>query len=308
MDFRPRAQLASLLIAASMVLGGCASEEPFARLSGVITHEELREISGLTASRVHEGVLWVHNDGGHTPDVYAISNRGRLLAKLHLQGVANTDWEDIASFEQNGTHYLLIADTGDNGGLRKTLQLHAVAEPDVLDDASVEPAWTITFRWPDGPRDVEAVAVDASTEQILLISKRRRPPELFALPLPSTSPAGVQTAKKLGLLAGVPTPDAQQTQRQPQQARLIGQVTAADIAPDASTLAVLTYQDLLLYPRKPDETWAQAVAKQPSIEPLPLVPQPEALGFSALGTGLFVTGEFSPAPLYWLRPQQLRGE
>lgn len=35
----------------------------------------------------------------------------------------------------------------------------------------------------DGPRDCEAVAVDAATGQVLLISKSAFPPELFSLPL-----------------------------------------------------------------------------------------------------------------------------
>src|SRR3546814_8112412 len=60
-------------------------------------------------------------------------------------------------------------------------------EPASLDEvaqhAPLEPAWSIAFRWPDGARDCEAVAVDAQRGEVLLISKKRTPPELFALPL-----------------------------------------------------------------------------------------------------------------------------
>ena len=31
--------------------------------------------------------------------------------------MANTDWEDLATFDLDGKHYILIADIGDNGGL-----------------------------------------------------------------------------------------------------------------------------------------------------------------------------------------------
>ena len=51
------------------------------------------------------------------------------MATFRLEGVPKTDWEDIAAFELDGRTYLLVADTGDNGGLRKTLQLHVVEEP-----------------------------------------------------------------------------------------------------------------------------------------------------------------------------------
>ena len=69
--------------------------------------------------------------------------------------------------------------------------------------APLKPAWSIAFRWPDGARDCEAVAVDAARGQILLISKKRQPPELFALPLRPRG-SGLQVARKLGTLAGVP--------------------------------------------------------------------------------------------------------
>src|SRR3546814_1566799 len=65
------------------------------------------------------------------------------------------------------------------------LQLHVIEEPASLDEvaqhAPLEPAWSIAFRWPDGARDCEAVAVDARRGEVLLISKKRTPPELFAL-------------------------------------------------------------------------------------------------------------------------------
>lgn len=301
MPRKPRLHRLWLLPLLLLALVACSGERPFARLSGLILNSELREISGMAASRVHEGVLWVHNDGGHAPVLYAISQRGRLLARLNVAGVTNTDWEDLATFEQDGKHYLLIADTGDNGGLRKTLQLHAVQEPTELADSEVSPAWTLTFRWPDGPRDVEAVAVDGQAGQILLISKRRRPPQLFALPLQAT-PGEVHEAQLLGELHGVPVPDPALEQQQPRHARLIGMVTAADISPDGQQLAVLTYQDVLFYARQPGQDWAEAVTETPVVRGLPLLPQAEALAWSAVGSGLFATGEFSPAPLYWLRP------
>ena len=174
--------VAALTLSACLL--ACAPQkEPFARLAGLVLDERLREVSGMAASRVHEDVLWLANDGGNDAALYAVSRRGRELARFAVDGVANTDWEDLAAFELDGRHYLLIADTGDNGGLRRTLQLHVVEEPATLEDGPLKPAWSIAFRWPDGARDCEAVAVDAAAGQVLLVSKKRRPPELFALPL-----------------------------------------------------------------------------------------------------------------------------
>src|SRR3546814_21126290 len=79
----------------------------------------LDEISGLAASQAHEGVLWMLDDGGNDPQLFAISTRGGLQATFQVAGVAKTDWEDIAAFELDGRRSLLVADTGDHGGLRR---------------------------------------------------------------------------------------------------------------------------------------------------------------------------------------------
>lgn len=293
---------ACTLLAAGM-LAGCGEErEPFARMSGLMVDEALGEVSGMAASRRFTDVLWAENDGGNTPVLYAVSPRGNLLASDRVEGVANTDWEDLSAFDLDGKHYILIADTGDNGGLRRTLQLHMVEEPASLQDTVLRPAWSVSFRWPDGPRDCEAAFVDAAAGKVLLISKKRHPPELFEVPLRPAAGATV-VARRIGSLAGVPQADAQSLRDRPKAARLIGQVTAADVSPDGRMLAVLTYQNVLFYPRGKAESWMQAVSRRPRIEALPpLLPQAEALAWSASGTGLYTSGEFRPAPIFYLNP------
>ena len=290
----------SLPLAAALFVAGC-SAPPFTQLSGLMLDADLDEVSGLAASHQHADTLWMINDGGNDARVFAVSHRGSKLATLQVAGVDNTDWEDIAAFELDGRNYLLVADTGDNGGLRKTLQLHVVEEPAQPVDGSVTPAWSIVFRWPDGPRDCEAVAVDAAGGQVLLVSKKRQPPELFALPLRPHGDAP-QVARRLGALAGVPQGDPDEVRANPDLARIRSQVTAVDIAPDGHAMAVLTYRDVLLYPRHGREAWAQALARKPDVHPLPWLPQGEALGWSADNRALYATGELSPAPLLHLNP------
>ncbi|TWH99052.1 hypothetical protein IP90_03231 [Luteimonas cucumeris] len=296
------ALLAGLIATALLALGACArSQPPFAQLAGLLLDSQLDEISGLAASHRHDEVLWLLDDGGNPARLFAISPRGRKLATLKVEGVLKTDWEDLAAFDLDGRHYLLIADTGDNGGLRKTLQLHVVEEPDRIKDGALQPAWSIAFRWPDGPRDVEAVAVDPVRGEILLVSKKRQPPELFMLPLRPGNDK-LQTARRIGQLAGVPQPSAADKRENAALARRRSQVTSAALSPDRRTLAVMTYRDLLLYPRRGDEDWGQAVARKPQRHELPWLPQPEALDWARHGRGLYATGEFAPAPLLYLQP------
>jgi hypothetical protein len=300
---RLRRLLLPTLTACALLAGLAACEaprEPFARLAGLLLDERLRETSGLAASHTHADVLWMLNDGGNEAAVYAVSRRGRVLARFAVDGVANTDWEDLAAFELDGKRYLLVADTGDNGGLRRTLQLHVLPEPQTLRDGVLKPAWSIAFRWPDGARDTEAVAVDAASGQALLVSKKRRPAELFAVPLKPSSRRVV--ARALGTLAGIPQASADERKARHSRAALKGLVTAADISPDGLKLAVMTYHDLVVYTRAPGEAWGKAVARTPQVHALPWIPQAEAMGWSAGGRGLFATGEFSPAPLFFLVP------
>lgn len=294
-------------LAAAVLAGGCGragqgadnsgASEPEVGLSGLLLDMQLNEISGLAASLRHPEVLWLLDDGDNPARLFAISNGGRRLATYHVEGVTKTDWEALASFELDGESYLLIADTGDNGGLRRTLQLHVVREPARLENARLQPAWSIAFQWPDGARDCEAVAVDAANGRILLISKKREPPELFSLPL-KPGHNRLLTAARLGELAGVPKPSERALRQRPQRAPYDGQVTAASLSPDGRTLAVMTYRWLLLYPRAPQQDWGAAVAQPPRISELPWLPQAEALGWSADGGSLYATGEFIPAPLY----------
>ena len=300
MPIRPLPRL-SLLAALLACVVACAPPSlPFSRLAGLITHGSLDEISGLAASHVHEDVLWVINDGGNPAELFAINRRGKLLARYDVRGARNIDWEDLASFTRDGKHYLLVADTGDNGGKRKDFVLHVFEEPATLAGGELKPAWTIRARWPDGPRDCEAVAVDAAAGQVLLVSKKRSPPDLFALPL--SARRGTREARRIGRLAGVPQASAELRRNDPKLAKLFPQVTAADLSPDGRTLAVLTYGSVLFYRREPGQDWREAVAAKPEAHDVPLIPQAEALAWTTGGAGLYATGEFNPAPIFYLSP------
>lgn len=286
------ALLVAALLAATPADG--AAGDP--ALAALITDPELAEISGLAASRRHPGLLWVHNDSGDAPRLYAIDGEGRRHATLSVTGAGNRDWEDAAAFTLAGDHYLLIGDVGDNGGLRADFELVVVREPELPGESSTAPLWTVRGRWPDGARDCEAVAVDAAAGWIYLIAKKRVPPELWRLPLRPASGA-VVTAEAVGRLAGVVQPSRADLARNPVFGRYRSQITAADLAPDGRSLAVLNYRTLYLYRRGAGEDWSEAVARRPVEIELPWLPQAEALGFAPDGRTLWISSEKLPAPL-----------
>ncbi len=297
MNLRP---LLLLLAFASAGLAGAAHwSKP--ELSGLLTDPELNELSGLASSRVKPDVLWGLNDGGNLADLIAITADARHLATVHVKGVGNIDWEDLDGFTLDGKHYLMIADTGDNGGMRDILNLHFIEEPaEIIDGMSIEPAWTTRFRWPDGARDCEASAVDAASGEVLLVSKKRVPPELFRLPL---KPAGnaVQTAELVGLLNGIPQPNAEQLGKNPVYGRYRSQVSAADLSPNGRVLAVMNYHAVYFYIRGKGEPWPSALSKPPQEMPFPWLPQAEAIAFGRDSSTLYIGSEQTPVPLLKFR-------
>lgn len=295
---RPMRQL--LLLLALLATDGTASRWSRAEYAGALTDADLDEVSGLAASHAHHGMYWAHNDGGNEPVLVAIRGDGTRVASYAVKGVANVDWEDMASFELDGRNYLLVADTGDNGGIRKTLDLAVFEEPATLRDGdTLKPAWTTTFRWPDGARDCEAVAVDAAAGEVLLISKKRVPPEVFALPLRPAE--GTQTAQLVGTLNGIAQPDQAQLRKNPVYGRYRSQVSGADLSPNGRVLAVLNYHAVHLYVRQPGQDWKQALAAEPGRLDFPWLPQAEGIAFSLDGRRLLIASEQRPSPLLVFR-------
>lgn len=264
---------------------------------------DVREASGLAASRRARDLLWTHGDSGGEPVLDAIATDGAERGRLRIAGVKNVDWEDVDSFELDGKAWLLIADTGDNKAGRGECSLLVVEEPD---PARLAPgvervanvAWKIPVIYPDGPRDVEAVAVDAKAERVYLLAKRTTPHGLYSLPLRAT-PAGrtMPPMERAGEIAAFPAAEGAEALLPTPRGAYRPQPTGMDFAADGSAAVIVTYGDVLVYPRKPDERWAEALARPPETLAPHGLPQAEAAAFGAEAGEILVTSEGAGAPL-----------
>jgi hypothetical protein len=268
-------------------------------VAGELDEKDLKEASGMTYSARRDDLLWVHNDSGNKPRLYAIDLAGKLQGRLKLEQADNEDWEDIAAFELDGEPYLLIADIGNNDGKRDHVSLYIVAEPDLSEDdkQSSAPAWRIDFTYPDGPHDAEAVAVDSERERVLILSKREIPPRLYEVPLRPASDK-LQTARLLEPLATLPAPTRQAVEFAPRSKDWHWQPVAMDVSRDTSVLVIMTYGALYYYQRHGNEDWAQALRRPPLVFGLGNMRDNEAAAISADGRTIFVTVEKKHAPLY----------
>ena len=110
--------------------------------------EGLQEQSGMVW---WDGLLWVHNDGGHPPVLYALDSSGTSMKRrVLLKGATNIDWEDMSQDE----HFLYIADAGNNSnGARQDLCVYRIRKEalrDTTSEYSVD-AEKIEFLFEDQP-------------------------------------------------------------------------------------------------------------------------------------------------------------
>lgn len=129
----------------------------FSQKSTVLS-EELKEISGI--HYINDTLLVAHNDGGNGPFLYFIHpNSGKILKRVVVKGVKNTDWEDIALEGK----FLYIGDFGNNANKRKNLSIIRVSWKEALMKDTVN-SEVMTFEYSDQiafPPEKKALNFDA---------------------------------------------------------------------------------------------------------------------------------------------------
>lgn len=271
-----------------LVPAGAAAQD----FIGTLENRNAEEISGLARSLKDPNILWGHNDSGNAAVLFRVGLNGENMGAVKLTGGSLVDWEDIAAFEWRGQPALLLADTGDNLAMRDHVTLYAVSDPGRSDTATL--LWRLDFRYPDGARDCEAVAVDAHRAEILLLSKRDQPPRLYRLPLPQKPPREQQTAEFLGAIRSIPKTALQPGLNGVWRQRWQDMPTAMDISADGRRVVIVTPFDAYIYWRAARQTWLDVLNKPPRRVPLPRFPQIEAGAFSADGRTLYIASEQRP--------------
>lgn len=190
------------------------------------------ELSGLV---LVGSVLWTHNDSGDSARLFALDLHGRLRQEVLVAGAENFDWEDIAAFKGS----LYVGDIGDNLAQRAEIVVYRV--PSRSQTGAVT-AQRIPLRYPDGAHDAEALLVDPSTGDLVIVTKTLSgAPRVYAAP-----PAG-GTLRRVGRLR---TGNALQ-------------VTAGDVSADGGTVVLRTYDRLFVWSRRRGESLASVFRREP---------------------------------------------
>jgi hypothetical protein len=183
------------------------------------------ESSGLAVDNAAQ-VLWTHNDGGSAPDLFQVTREGKLLKSIRLKNVRNRDWEDLAH-DTLGNIY--IGDFGNNNNRRDNLTIYKVnpARPERIDSIRFSYADQTQFPPPPEERNFDCEAFFWHADSLYLFSKNRgnRTVKMYVLPAaPGTYKAQIRGTVKLKSM-----------------------VTAADINPSGTQLALLTYGKVFVF-------------------------------------------------------------
>lgn len=256
---------------------------------------DIKEASGIVASRRSPGTLWVHNDSGAGAVLYALSATGAMQGIYSLDGASAQDWEDIAigPGPSAGNPYLYVGDIGDNGTSRANIVVYRVPEPDAKTGSptmttKLSGVERFTLNYPDKPHNAETLMVDpVSGDLYIVVKSSDGDSPVFRAAAPLTAGATIKLEQVARLRFGM--------------APLLGAATTTggDISPAGDEIAIRSYTAAYLWRRAPGQSIGDALTSAPCQIPLKLEIQGEALGFALDRKGYFTVSEGQAQPVYF---------
>lgn len=268
------------------------------KIVGIIESPEIKESSGLAASKCQTDVFWTHNDSGDEAFIFAFNIKGEKLGTWKVTGAKAFDWEDIAQIKDaSGECVLYIGDIGNNTRSRGDFTIYRVREPQVspVNKSSskknpllTDAAEAIKFEYPGARRDAETLMVHPATGDVYILSK-----SLSGAAAVYKLKSGFDSSKtnKLEKLADFTVPAIPN-----------GFLTGGDISPDGKRVIICDYFNAyeLVLPdaaKNFDDIWKRT----PLTVELGPREQGEAVAYSADGKSVFANSENKKSPLIEVR-------
>jgi len=247
------------------------------RVAGRVRADEATEVSGLVFSPTQKGVLWAHNDSGDRARLFALRTDGSLIASLDVTGAEAVDWEDVAVGPDDT---LLVADIGDNGKARASVDVWRVPEPRLADGPAATAAATrLTYTYPDGAHDAETLLADRKTGEVVVVTK--------------------QVDGRSGVYAGSVSGGGALRRVATLRLGLGGLATAGDVSADGRVVAIRTYTALYVWSRRAGASIAATLKRAPCVGSAQLVRegQGESLALARDGASFYTVPEGANAAL-----------
>ena len=250
----------------------------------VPSYQVLSEVSGVVASRQRSELLWMHNDSGGEPILYAVGTDGAQRGRYSVPGDA-IDWEDLAlaTCPDGVGECIWVGDIGDNRRVRTSVNILVVPEPLQDGDSRAERVWTFQLQYQDGPIDAEALVVHPEGQHLWIIEKRDEgTTRVFSHTVGALND---EEPTRLSPIVEFPSPGVPI-----ENGRM---VTGADLHPGGEHLLVRVYSGIYLYVLAEPfalNTLGQVEPRTITLGPL-TEPQGEAIGYDHMGLGFWTISE-----------------
>jgi len=249
-----------------------------------MTRTDLLELSGVAASRVNPGILYVHNDSGNPNQIYLTDGTGADKGTLTISPVGNRDWEDIAvgPGPVAGMSYVYIGDIGDNDSKYSSVFIYRFPEPDLTGKtlpyvADISTIDIIQLKYPDGPRNAETLMVDPLTKDIYIASKSSNSSQIY--------------------VARYPQSTAVTTTMTPVVQLYFNKATGGDISPDGTEILLRSNELMWYWKLAAGTSVAAGLLTQPQVAPYANnEPQGEGICFAADAGGYYTNTEIRDHP------------
>lgn len=229
-------KISLLYYAMKIALCSCASEENrgftnFKSESNIVKLGTLPQIvnesSGL--AKATDSTFYTHNDSGGNDELYEIDKKGHLINITKVKGAKNEDWEELAE-DENGNIY--IGDFGNNSQKRKNLVIYKVKNGK---SKEIEFEYNDQKDFPGDTKDFDCEAFFWFKGELHLFTKGKE-------------------SKKLKTKHYVLPDQPGKYSLKPREELLLKEtVTAADISPNKSMFALLTYGKILFFAIKNEQ-------------------------------------------------------
>ena len=223
------------------------------------------EISRIVRSHNYLNGLWAIQDSGNSNLLYLYNkDNANVMGIIRLEGMINSDWEDLASgYSTSMGNYLLIPDFGNNKLAKKDYIIYRFSEPnEPLNGTSITTISTgfeeLHFKYPNEDQNAEALITDPQSQDIYIITKAAGKANVYIYPYPQST----EKTDTLIYLGSLP----------------INKVTAADYNETSQELLIKEYDRIFYYSNKNKLPLCELLFTEPTLAPYrPVEPQGEAI-------------------------------
>jgi len=249
-----------------------------------LQRQDLLELSGIAASRLNPGALYVHNDSGNLNQVYLTNAAGDNIGTITLTNQSNRDWEDIAVGPGpiKGVNYVYVGDIGDNKSIFPSVYVYRFPEPDLTGaslpvNISISQVDVIELKYPDGPCNAETLMVDPATNDIYIASKQSNVSKIYA----ARYPQSISSATTMSPVVQI----------------YFDHATGGDISSDGREILMRSNQLIWYWQLPAGTTISQGLITAPEVAPYGNnEPKGEGICFAADDSGYYTDTEIKDYP------------